>query len=75
MTRDQALENAIEAVEYGKSRGLQVEFSAEDATRTDRGFLKKYLAQSHKQELIELIFLILLDTLLLNISQKSLRMQ
>lgn len=41
MTRDQALENAIEAVEYGKSRGLQVEFSAEDATRTDRGFLKK----------------------------------
>ena len=41
MTRDQALENAIEAVEYGKSRGLQVEFSAEDATRTDREFLKK----------------------------------
>jgi Isopropylmalate/homocitrate/citramalate synthases len=29
MTRDQALEKAIEAVEYGKSRGLQVEFSAE----------------------------------------------
>ena len=41
MTRDQALEKAIEAVEYGKSRGLQVEFSAEDATRTDREFLKK----------------------------------
>ena len=32
MTREQALEKAIEAVEYGKSRGLQVEFSAEDAT-------------------------------------------
>ena len=41
MTRYQALEKAIEAVEYGKSRGLQVEFSAEDATRTDREFLKK----------------------------------
>jgi len=41
MTRDQALEKAIEAVEYGKSRGLQVEFSAEDASRTDREFLKK----------------------------------
>ena len=41
MTRDQALEKAVEAVEYGKSRGLQVEFSAEDATRTDREFLKK----------------------------------
>ena len=41
MTREQALEKAVEAVEYGKSRGLQVEFSAEDATRTDRGFLKK----------------------------------
>jgi 2-isopropylmalate synthase len=41
MTRDQALAKAIEAVEYGKSLGLQVEFSAEDATRTDREFLKK----------------------------------
>ena len=41
MTRDQALEKAIAAVEYGKSRGLQVEFSAEDASRTDREFLKK----------------------------------
>ncbi|HSD04844.1 MAG TPA: 2-isopropylmalate synthase [Nitrosopumilaceae archaeon] len=41
LTREQALVKAIEAVEYGKSRGLQVEFSAEDATRTDREFLKK----------------------------------
>ncbi len=41
LTRDQALAKAIEAVEYGKSLGLQVEFSAEDATRTDREFLKK----------------------------------
>ena len=41
MTRDEALEKAVSSVEYAKSRGLQVEFSAEDATRTDREFLKK----------------------------------
>ena len=29
MTREQALEKAIEAVEYGKSHGLQVEFSVQ----------------------------------------------
>ena len=48
LTRDQALESAIEAVEYGKSRGLQVEFSAEDATRTDREFLKKVFGEVAK---------------------------
>jgi len=48
MTREQALEKAIEAVEYGKSRGLQVEFSAEDATRTDREFLKKVFGEVAK---------------------------
>ena len=41
LTRAEVLQKAIEAVEYGKSRGLQVEFSAEDATRTDREFLRK----------------------------------
>ena len=41
LTREEALQKAIEAVEYGKSRGLQVEFSAEDATRTDREFLRR----------------------------------
>ena len=39
--RDTALSRAVESVEYAKSRGLQTEFSAEDATRTDREFLKK----------------------------------
>ncbi len=48
MTREQALEKAIEAVEYGKSRGLQVEFSAEDASRTDRDFLKKVFGEVAK---------------------------
>ncbi len=41
MDRDTALTKAVEAVEYAKSRGLQVEFSAEDATRTDREYLSK----------------------------------
>ena len=48
MTREQALEKAIEAVEYGKSHGLQVEFSAEDATRTDREFLKHIFGEVAK---------------------------
>ncbi|GIS74213.1 MAG: hypothetical protein CM1200mP11_4280 [Nitrosopumilaceae archaeon] len=55
MTREQALEKTIEAVEYGKSRGLQVEFSAEDATRTDRDFLKQVFGDVQKPELTELI--------------------
>ena len=48
MTRDQVLEKAIHAVEYGKSRGLYVEFSAEDATRTDREFLSKVFSHVAK---------------------------
>src|ERR671913_1979768 len=41
MTRQQVSEKAISAVEYAKKHGLQVEFSAEDATRSDRQFLLK----------------------------------
>lgn len=48
MSREQALEKAIEAVEYGKSHGLQVEFSAEDASRSDREFLKKVFSSVAK---------------------------
>lgn len=40
-TREEALQKAVEAVEYAKSHGLICEFSAEDATRTDREFLKQ----------------------------------
>lgn len=40
MTREQAYERAIWAVQYAKSHGVEVEFSAEDATRTDLEFLK-----------------------------------
>ena len=48
LTKDEVLAKAIEAVEYGKSRGLQVEFSAEDATRSDREFLKKVFSEVAK---------------------------
>ncbi len=41
MTREQVLERALHAVDYAKKHGLKVEFSAEDATRSDRAFLIK----------------------------------
>jgi len=41
MTPQQVLDRAVKAVEYCKKHGLQVEFSAEDATRSDRAFLIK----------------------------------
>ncbi len=42
MTREEVIEKAIEALDYSKAHGLTVEFSAEDATRTDIDFLKKF---------------------------------
>jgi isopropylmalate/citramalate/homocitrate synthase-like protein len=41
LTREQALERAIGHVEYAKQHGVIVEFSAEDATRTELGYLKR----------------------------------
>jgi isopropylmalate/citramalate/homocitrate synthase-like protein len=41
MTREEALESAVRHVEYAKKHGLTVEFSAEDATRSDLSFLKR----------------------------------
>ncbi len=38
-TREQVLEQGIWAVEYAKSKGLEVEFYTEDAGRADLGFL------------------------------------
>lgn len=43
MSQEQVLEKAIWAVQYAKDHGLKVEFSAEDATRSDRKFLLKVL--------------------------------
>lgn len=41
MTREQVLNAAVEAVKYAKEHGLKVEFSSEDATRSDLNFLKE----------------------------------
>lgn len=41
MTSQQVMDKAVRAVEYAKKHGMQVEFSAEDATRSDRQFLLK----------------------------------
>lgn len=41
MTREQVLSSAVETVGYAKEHGLKVEFSAEDATRSDLDFLKE----------------------------------
>jgi len=41
LSREQALERAVNGVEYAKAHGLKVEFSAEDATRSDIEYLKK----------------------------------
>ncbi len=40
MTREQVLGKAVAAIEYAKAHGFVVEFSSEDATRTDLEFLK-----------------------------------
>jgi len=41
MNQEQVREKAIWAVDYAKKHGMQVEFSAEDATRSDRKFVRE----------------------------------
>jgi len=41
MTREQVIERAVWAVDYAKAHGFTVEYSAEDATRTELPFLKQ----------------------------------
>lgn len=41
ITREEALRKAVEAVEYLRSHGVEIEFSAEDATRSDPDFLRQ----------------------------------
>ncbi|HZW55862.1 MAG TPA: 2-isopropylmalate synthase [Nitrososphaerales archaeon] len=48
MTREQALRAAIEGIEYARAHGMRVEFSAEDATRSDREYLAHVLAEVSK---------------------------
>ncbi len=47
-TREQAKEMALEALDYALKHGLVVEFSAEDATRSDRRFLFELLKEGLK---------------------------
>ena len=42
LSREKALQKAVESIEYAKSHGLFVEFSAEDATRSDLEYLKNF---------------------------------
>ncbi|MEM0271152.1 MAG: isopropylmalate synthase [Thermoprotei archaeon] len=41
MSREQAVERIVESVSYAKAHGVTVEFSPEDATRSDRTFLSE----------------------------------
>ena len=41
LSKDKVKEKAVNIIEYSKDHGLKVEFSAEDATRTEWGFLKE----------------------------------
>jgi len=41
MGREQVKARAVDSIEYAKAHGLTVEFSCEDATRTDLDFLKE----------------------------------
>jgi 2-isopropylmalate synthase len=41
ISREEALRRAVEAVEYLRSHGVEIEFSAEDATRSDPEFLRQ----------------------------------
>lgn len=39
MSKEQIIERAVRSVEYARSRGLQVQFSCEDATRTELDYM------------------------------------
>lgn len=45
MTREEALDSTISGIEYARSHGIKVEFSPEDATRTDQNFLVTFLRE------------------------------
>jgi isopropylmalate/homocitrate/citramalate synthase len=40
-TREEVLKQTIEGIEYAKDHGVSIEFSPQDATRTDMSFLKE----------------------------------
>jgi 2-isopropylmalate synthase len=48
MSRPEVLRQAVEAVKLAKSLAPEVEFSAEDASRSDYGFLREVVAAVHE---------------------------
>ena len=48
LSRDEALKQAVEAVRLAKSLAPEVEFSAEDASRSDYGFLRDVVGAVHE---------------------------
>jgi len=44
-SREQVLADALHCIEYARDHGIQVRFAAEDASRTDIGFLKEVYRQ------------------------------
>jgi 2-isopropylmalate synthase len=46
ITREKALESAIRGIEYARAHGIRVEFSAEDATRTQKDFLVRVFREA-----------------------------
>jgi hypothetical protein len=40
-TREEVMRQTVEGIEYAKDHGVRVEYSPQDATRTDMGFLKE----------------------------------
>lgn len=48
ITREKALESAIQGIEYARAHGIKVEFSAEDATRTAEDFLVNVFREAER---------------------------
>ncbi|WP_458456598.1 2-isopropylmalate synthase [Methanobrevibacter sp.] len=46
MSKEKIIETAVGAIEYAKDHGLTVEFSAEDATRTEKEFLTEVFREA-----------------------------
>ena len=61
MSKSDIITKAVDTVEYAKDHGLTVEFSAEDATRTEKGFLYDVFSQVIDVALTFWMFPILLE--------------
>ncbi len=45
VSREEALERSVEAVEYAKSHGLKFRFTVEDASRADPDYLSRFISE------------------------------